>query len=36
MRIFLFALSGVLVAAGAVPDDSDLLKARDHQDRAAL
>jgi tetratricopeptide (TPR) repeat protein len=36
MRISLLALSLVLVAAVATPDDSDLLKARDHQDRAAL
>jgi tetratricopeptide (TPR) repeat protein len=36
MRIFLLALSWVLVAASANLDDSDLLKARDHQDRAAL
>jgi tetratricopeptide (TPR) repeat protein len=37
MRTLLSALTLVLVAAaGAAPDDSDLLKARDHQDRAAL
>src|ERR1700683_397838 len=36
MRISLLALSLVLVAAVAAPDDSELLKARDHQDRAAL
>jgi tetratricopeptide (TPR) repeat protein len=36
MRISLLALSLVLVAAVATPQDSDLLKARDHQDRAAL
>jgi tetratricopeptide (TPR) repeat protein len=36
MRIYLLALSGVLVAASATLDDSDLLKARDHQDRAGL
>lgn len=36
MRIFLLALCCILVAAGAAPEDSDLLKARDHQDRAAL
>jgi tetratricopeptide (TPR) repeat protein len=36
MRICLSALLVVLVAAAALPDDSDLLKARDHQDRAAL
>jgi tetratricopeptide (TPR) repeat protein len=36
MRISFLALSLVLVAAVATPDDSDLLKARDHQDRAAL
>jgi tetratricopeptide (TPR) repeat protein len=36
MRISLLALSLVLVAAVATPEDSDLLKARDHQDRAAL
>jgi tetratricopeptide (TPR) repeat protein len=36
MRISLLALSLVLVAAVATPDDSDLLKARDQQDRAAL
>jgi tetratricopeptide (TPR) repeat protein len=36
MRISLLALSLVLIAAVATPDDTDLLKARDHQDRAAL
>ena len=36
MRISLLALSLVLVAATAAPDDSELLKARDHQDRPAL
>src|SRR3984957_10704671 len=36
MRISRLALSLVLVAAVATPEDSDLLKARDHQDRAAL
>src|SRR5271170_1946088 len=36
MRISLLALTLVLVASVATPDDSDLLKARDHQDRAAL
>jgi tetratricopeptide (TPR) repeat protein len=36
MRIFLSTLSFAILAAGAVLDDSDLLKARDHQDRAAL
>src|ERR1700733_11464860 len=36
MRIFLSALSFVLIAVAAMADDSDLLKARDHQDRAAL
>lgn len=35
MRISLLALALVLIASAA-PDDSDLLKARDHQDRAAL
>ncbi len=36
MRISLLALALILVAAAAAPDDSDLLKARDHQDRSAL
>jgi len=36
MRILLSALSLVLVAATAAPDDSELTNARDHQDRAAL
>jgi tetratricopeptide (TPR) repeat protein len=36
MRVVLLSLSVLLVAAGATLDDSDLLKARDHQDRAAL
>ncbi len=37
MRIFLLALSVSSDCARlATPDDSDLLKARDHQDRAAL
>src|SRR3984885_6123873 len=36
MRMALLSLSMLLVAAVATPDDSDLLKARDHQDRAAL
>lgn len=36
MRILLAALSLFVIAAVAKPDDSDLLNARDHQDRAAL
>jgi tetratricopeptide (TPR) repeat protein len=36
MRIFFPALSIVVLAVAAVADDSELLKARDHQDRAAL
>jgi tetratricopeptide (TPR) repeat protein len=36
MKICLSAFVLVLVAAAALPDDSDLLKARDRQDRAAL
>jgi tetratricopeptide (TPR) repeat protein len=36
MRICFSAFFLVLVAAAALPDDSDLLKARDRQDRAAL
>ena len=36
MRVVLLSLSVLLAAAGATFDDSDLLKARDHQDRAAL
>lgn len=36
MKPFLLSLSLVLIAGGASLDDSDLLKARDHQDRAAL
>ncbi len=36
MRICLSAFLMVLVAAAALPDDSDLSKARDRQDRAAL
>jgi len=36
MRICLLALSFILISAGAVPDNSDLMKARDQQDRAAL
>jgi tetratricopeptide (TPR) repeat protein len=36
MRALVLASSFILVAAAAFPDDSDLLKARDHQDRAAL
>jgi tetratricopeptide (TPR) repeat protein len=36
MRISLLALALVLVAAVAAPDDSDLINARDHQDRSAL
>ena len=36
MRVILLSLSVLLVAASATLDDSDLLKARDHQDRAAL
>ena len=31
-----FALFLTVVAIGAALDDSDLIKARDHQDRAAL
>src|ERR1700733_443803 len=36
MRVVLLSLSVLFVAASATLDDSDLLKARDHQDRAAL
>src|SRR5580658_614154 len=36
MRMALVSLSILLAAAVAWPDDSELLKARDHQDRAAL
>jgi len=36
MRLVLLSLSVLFVAASATLDDSDLLKARDHQDRAAL
>jgi tetratricopeptide (TPR) repeat protein len=36
MRTFLAALLFAAIAAGASAGDSDLLKARDHQDRAAL
>jgi len=36
MRISLLASTFVLVAGAATADDSELLKARDHQDRAAL
>jgi tetratricopeptide (TPR) repeat protein len=37
MRVYLLVLSFALAAsASAAPDDSELLKARDHQDRAAL
>jgi tetratricopeptide (TPR) repeat protein len=36
MRPFLLTVSLFLVASAATLDDSDLLKARDHQDRAAL
>jgi tetratricopeptide (TPR) repeat protein len=36
MRVVHLSLLVLLVAAVATPDDSDLLKARDHQDRAAL
>ena len=32
----LFVLFLTVIAAGAAMDDSDLIKARDHQDRAAL
>jgi tetratricopeptide (TPR) repeat protein len=36
MKTVLLALAATLIAASAPADDSDLLKARDHQDRAAL
>jgi len=36
MKALLLTISVLWVAAGAVADDSELLKARDHQDRAAL
>src|SRR5580692_927121 len=36
MRASVLALSITLAAAGAYGDDADLLRARDHQDRAAL
>ena len=36
MRIILLSMSVILAAAAGSLDDSDLLKARDHQDRAAL
>lgn len=36
MRTCLLAFSCILAVAAASPDNSDLLKARDHQDRAAL
>jgi tetratricopeptide (TPR) repeat protein len=36
MRVVVVSLLVLLVATGATLDESDLLKARDHQDRAAL